>query len=124
MPTDNPISQRKMFVIGTAILAGLFFLLLTLAPRSIDTQAVSNVQPALLAMAAEQPNAVVRIVVQKSSAEINIEELIPRLGGTVIQSLPVTNSVVAEISAEMAVTLAKIDGVHWVNLESNKVVES
>ena len=124
MPTDNPSSQRKMFVTGAALLAGLFILMLTMPACSADAQAVSNVQPALLTLAAEQPQTVVRVVVQKTSAEIYIEELIPRLGGTIIQTLPVTNSIVAEMSAEMAVNLAQMDGVYRVNLETDKVVES
>ena len=112
------ISPRKKILLGFTFLAGLFVLVLILAPGSLTSQAVSNIQPALIEMAVEQPHTVVRVIVEKANADVNIEEIIPRLGGIVIQTLPATNSIVAEMSAEMAVALAATDGVSWINLDA------
>ena len=123
MPTNQTISPSKMIFLGIVFVAGFFTLMLTLTPRFANPQTLSNVQSDLIIMAAEHPNMVVRVMVQKADADINIEELIPRLGGTVIQIDFATNIVVAEMSAEMAVALAGTDGVSWINLDA-KVAES
>ena len=117
MTTKNPTSQRKSIGLGAALLAVLLILVLTLAPAPADTQAAANVQPALLAMAAEQPDTAVRVIIQKSAAEANLEEAITRLGGSILHDLHFIQAVAAELPARAVPELAELASVNWVSLD-------
>ena len=123
MTTMNPTSQRKSRGLGVALLAILLILVLTLAsgpaaPAPADTRAATNVQPELLELAAEQPDAQARVIIQKNDPAADIEAAIARLGGKVINDLHLINAVVAEMGAETAVNLAQDFGVRWVSLDA------
>ena len=117
MTTKNTASQRESLGLGTALLAFLLILVLTLAPAPADTQAAANVQPALLALAAEQPDAQARVIIQKSDNAVNLEGRITQMGGTVINDLHIINAIVAEMEVETAVDLAYDANVNWVSLD-------
>ena len=118
MTTKNPTSQRKRIGLGAALLAVLIILVLTLAPAPVETQAVANVQPALLAMAAEQPDAQVRVIIQKGDGTNDIAAVIDRLDGSIIDNLYIINAVVADLPAGSVTHLAQTNGVQWVSLDA------
>lgn len=122
MTTKLTTSQRKSIGLGAAVLAIFLVLVLTLAPAPADTQAVTNVQPALLALAAEQPDTQVRVIIQKSDVAADVTGLVTRMGGTVIHELSIINAVAAEMAVETAVNLSLDPSVSWVSIDG--LVES
>ncbi|MFQ5859612.1 MAG: S8 family peptidase, partial [Anaerolineae bacterium] len=115
-------------------------MLMASAPQpAAATQASSRgsargVQPALLTIAAERPEAAVRVIVQKvvqddspslrpSSGQAmgsghGVENLVARLGGEVIKDLHIINAFAAEMPAGMVPELARAAGVRWVSLDA------
>ena len=103
---------------GAALLAILLILVLTLAPAPADTQVAANVQPALLALAAEQPDTAVRVIIQKGDGTNDIAAVIDRLDGSIIDNLYIINAVVADLPAGSVTHLAQTNGVQWVSLDA------
>ncbi|HYN86964.1 MAG TPA: S8 family peptidase, partial [Ardenticatenaceae bacterium] len=82
------------------------------------TTPTPKAQPILLAMAAQQPEATVAVVVQKTAQGANPEALVARLGGQVVNHLPIINAFAAELPAEAVPALASTRGVRWVSLDA------
>jgi hypothetical protein len=118
MPVNISVSKQKNITLGVALLVAFLILVLTLAPAPVNTQAAANVQPALLAMAVEQPDEPVRVFIQKSDSTADVESLVTDLGGAVIKDLHIINALVAEMEAETAVNIALDASVNWVSLDS------
>jgi serine protease AprX len=89
--------------------------------RSTPVQAARNAQPQLLAMAAEQPGAMIDVIVQKTAAGSGVEQTVAALGGTVGRDFSIINAFEATLSAGAAAELAQADGVKWVSLDSAMV---
>jgi serine protease AprX len=121
MPNNVP-SLRKRWGLAAVITAILLVFIIVLAPAPTQTAAASNVQPQLLALAAEQPDATVRVIVQKSDPGADLAADITQLGGTVINDLHIINALVAKLPASQATQLANSPAVRWISLDG--VVES
>jgi len=98
-------------------------LLLGLVSSSAPAPAVSaaKAQPQLIQFAMEQPDAQVRVIVQKTAGATSTEKRVAALGGTVTQDLRIINAFAAEMTAEAAVELARSDAVRWVSLDAPTV---
>lgn len=118
MVTKNTTSKSKSKGLVALLTILLLVSIFTLTPNPANMQTVSNVQPALLAMAAEQPDTAVRLIIQKSDPAANIEAAVTHMDGTVIKELKIINSVVAEMEAESAVDLSFDASVNWVKLDT------
>lgn len=79
---------------------------------------LSRVQPALLTIAAEQPDAMVSVIIQKTTKDAGVEEWVTRLGGAITQDLHIINAFVARLPAKAARELARADGVRWISLNA------
>ncbi len=100
------------------LLAGLFMLLVVATSTAVGDMAVAhNVQPALLAAAAAQPEATVRVIVHKGEEVENMETAVAALNGIVLKDLHIINALVVELPARSVVDLAQTQGVRWVNLD-------
>jgi hypothetical protein len=77
-----------------------------------------HVQPILLQMAAEQPEAMVGVIVQKTARDSRLEELVTRLGGLVTNDLHIINAFAAKLPGKAVLQLAQTDGVRWVSYDS------
>ncbi len=117
MLTKDTTLQRKSLGLAAVLLATLLIFILTLAPPT-DTAVAINVQPELLALAAEQPDTAVRVMIQTGDSRDKVKDLITNLGGVVIKDLSIINAVVAEMEAKTAVDLALDASVNWVSLDS------
>lgn len=117
MTAKNMTTKRKGRGLGAVVLAALLILVLTLASAPADTQAAANVQPALLALAAEQPDTQVRVIIQKSDSEADLAAAVTEMGGAIIKDLHIINAVVARIPASIVPQLAQSSGVRWVSLD-------
>ena len=65
------------------------------------------VQPELLALAEQNPDSYVRVIIQKRSASDAAEKLVADLGGVVVRDLNLINSFSAEVPASAVVQLAE-----------------
>ncbi len=110
--------------LGAALLAFLLILVLTLAPAPADTQTLTNVQPALLAMAETQPDATVRVIVHKANADSALEGLATELGGTAVKDLHLINALAVELPAKAISTLARSDSVAQISLDGTMMSAS
>jgi serine protease AprX len=119
---NNVTSSRKRWGLAAVITAILLISIFALAPAPADTAAATNVQPALLAMAAEQPDTAVRVIIQKSAVDADVTGLVTQMGGEVIHELKLINAVAAEMTVETAVDLTSHASVSWVSLDG--LVES
>src|SRR3990172_5229386 len=75
-------------------------------------------QPALLQLAAAQPDSLVAVIVQKANASGAAEALVARLGGTITKDLHIINAFAAEMTASAARELAASPSVRWVSLDA------
>ena len=78
---------------------------------SADSQGALHPALAQIAAGADQQ---VPIIVQKTEATGQVEDLVSALGGTVVKDLHIINALAAELPASALLELAKSDGVRWV----------
>src|SRR5438046_221651 len=83
----------------------LLTLLAALAPLARATNPVTRAQPALLALAAEQPASQVAVIVQKLAQDTSVERMVSQLGGVVTMDLHIINAFAATLSVEAAIQL-------------------
>ncbi len=77
-----------------------------------------HAQPELLAQAAAQPTARLKVIVQKTAHDTSLEALVARLGGRVTLDLHIINAFAAELPAQAVATVAGAGGVRWVSLDA------
>ncbi|MCP4425734.1 MAG: S8 family serine peptidase [Chloroflexi bacterium] len=116
--SSTTISNQKRMKLAAALTAILLIFILTLAPAPIDVTAAANIQPELLALAVEQSDEQIRVIIQKSNNEADIVAAVTAMGGTVINELQIIPAVVAKMEAAAAVTLADSEEVRWVSLDA------
>ncbi len=75
-------------------------------------------QPILFSLAAEQPDASVSVIVQKTGSGPNVEGLVARMGGAVTQDLHIINAFAAKMRAGDVLQLAGAEGVRWISLDA------
>ena len=82
-------------------------------------RATARVQPLLLQLAAQQPDQMVSVIVQKAVKDDRVEQAVDVLGGNITKDLHIINAFAAEMKAKDVAQLAKIDGVKWVSLDGH-----
>jgi serine protease AprX len=90
----------------------------TMAGAPVQQASAAKAQPLLAEMAAHDPGQLLRVIVQKTPEAQDAETLVAKLGGQVTRDLSIINAVVAEMTAEAAVELAKTGSVRWVSLDA------
>jgi serine protease AprX len=105
----RPVS---LMVVMALVLALAMPLAVPLTPSAV------RVQPLLLETAAQQPDQVVSVIVQKLARDDRVEAQVAALGGTVTKDLNIINAFAAELKAKDALHLARADGVRWVSLDA------
>lgn len=93
-------------------------LLLAALPVSSSPVQAARVQPLLLELAAQQPDQVVSVIVQKTVKNDRVEQAVGALGGTVTADLRIINAFAAELKARDVSQLARAEGVRWVSLDA------
>ncbi len=79
----------------------------------------ARVQAILLQLADQQPDTVVRIIVQKSAGDsMEAEAMVARLGGVVTRDLSIINGFAAEIPASAVNDLARTSTITWMSLDA------
>jgi serine protease AprX len=98
-------------------------LLLSLAWPALSNPAAglsptSRIQPVLLELAAQQPDQLVSVIVQKTAEDDRVEKVVSTLGGAVTGDLHIINAFAAQLRAQAAAQLSRVDGVRWVSLDA------
>jgi serine protease AprX len=106
----KPLQLILAFVMIASLLGSV-----TVVGAVDNTQVAVKAHPLLVQMAAEQPEQVVSVIVQKMAKETDLEAKIARLGGVVTKDLHIINAFAAEISTKAALELARNDGVRWIS---------
>ncbi len=117
------MNKQKLQAISKSAINLVLALMLTLAllPASLPVGMVARVQPMLLNIAAQQPDQIVGVIVQKATPDDRVEKAVSALGGKVTQDLYIINGFAAEMKAKDVAQLAKIGGVRWVSLDAPMV---
>jgi serine protease AprX len=97
------------------IVASLIFSIVGAPVRQV---VIAKAQPQLAQIAADQPEALVRVIVQQLAGTSDAEIQVAALGGKVVRDLSLINAFSAEMTAEAAMELARMDSVHWVSLDA------
>lgn len=92
-------------------------MLIPLSAISANRDVGEKIQPALLTLVRETPQAQVRVILQTKDEPGSAQALVEALGGNVVQELRIINAVAAEISAAAARKLASHPAVRWISLD-------
>jgi len=109
------MARVKLFsiIIMLIMIAGL------LGPVGLVGEAgLARAHPLLTQLAAEQPDQLVAVIVQKLAKDSHLEELVARMGGVVTRDLHIINAFAARMEAQDAVALSRNPGVRWVSLDA------
>jgi serine protease AprX len=79
----------------------------------------AKAQNQLAQMAAERPDAMVRVIAQKMDGSQSVETLVASFGGKVTSDLHIINAFTAEMPAQAALKLAQSKAVRWVSMDAN-----
>jgi len=99
-------------------LAALLILALVLRSAATQPLASPRAQPELLALAAENPEAMVGVIVQQTGRDATVAEAIARLGGGVTADLRIINALAARLPARQIPALVRLPTVRWVSLDA------
>ena len=102
----------------------LFVLLIALIPIVPRLEAAPRAQPELIALAQQQPDATIGVIVQKNEAGTAVEQRVTQLGGTITMDLHIINAFAAQLTARGSLALARMAGVRWVSLDAPAVKPS
>jgi serine protease AprX len=104
------------------LLAGLMVMAATGAAmhpaNSKMIAASSKVQPALMALVSQNPDANVEIIVQKTVGDKSVEETVAQLGGKVTGDLSIINAFAGDLQAKNVLRLAGSEAVRWISLDA------
>jgi serine protease AprX len=105
-------------------IALLFALLMALIPHVPHLEAAPRAQPELIALARQQPDATIGVIVRKDAPGTDIEQHVSQLGGIITMDLHIINAFAALLPARASIALAQMQGVRWVSLDSPTIKPS
>jgi serine protease AprX len=98
------------------IITLLAFVLVIPGPMaSVQAQASQHIHPLLLRTAAEHPDQLVQVIVQKADDTGQAEAEVARLGGEILMRLDIINAFVAKMPASVASKVSTHHSVRWVS---------
>jgi serine protease AprX len=92
--------------------------LLAPAAMAVTPKQAAAVSPQLTVLAAENPEQMVRVIVQKADDSNRAEQLVERLGGQVLRDLGLINAFAALLPADQVVDLARLQAVAAISLDA------
>ena len=127
----QPISYFRRIRAGRALslvimLALLFSPFRYVSPVAVAPVAIADegqpvqmkIQPLLLEKAAEDPTALVDVIVQQRKRDTRAEALVAQLGGVVTKDLRLIGAFAAQIPAGKLLELAQAANVRWISLDA------
>ncbi|MCB9418333.1 MAG: S8 family serine peptidase [Ardenticatenaceae bacterium] len=95
----------------------LIILLVLAVPGPKTEVAAAKVQPILLNLAAEEPDSMVEVIVQKTGDSESAYALAENLGAVVTKDLHILNAFAAQIPAQAVMELAQSPEVNWISFD-------
>jgi serine protease AprX len=119
----NMLATRSCYfhrnrIFSVLLTVALLMPLMVMGPRP---GVAPRAQPILLQIAAERPNEMVGVIVQKLVKDNMVEELVARMGGVITKDLHIINAFAAELPARAVLELARAAGVRWVSLDASVI---
>src|SRR5215207_11710629 len=111
LPATRASSTNPRRISIQAGIVLLFALLMALIPQVPHLEAAPRAQPELVALAQQQPQATIGVIVQKNIIGNDVEQRVSQLGGIVTLDLHIINAFAAQLTGQAALTLARMDGV-------------
>src|SRR4051812_24707552 len=108
------LSHRQHRISPLVLVVVLVALLVVLIPTMPRSAAAPRAQPELVALAQQQPESTIGVIVQKNVAGTDVEQRVAQLGGTITLDLHIINAFAAQLTGQAALALAQTDGVRWV----------
>jgi serine protease AprX len=97
----------------------IIFLMGLLGPaQSFQTSLLVKAQPELVQTALTNPEQTVAVIVQKLGESNDLETRVIDLGGEVTKDLHIINAFAANMTAKVAVDLARTESVRWVSMDA------
>jgi serine protease AprX len=124
LATMRGLPQGRRRISSTMVIVVLFTLLVALIPSVPRLEATPRAQPELIALAQQQPDATIGVIVQKNGTGLDVEQRVTQLGGAVTMDLHIINAFAAQLTAQAALDLARMTGVRWVSLDTPTVKSS
>jgi serine protease AprX len=112
----NTIKKPLILVIVVVLIFGLFSPAIGASRPNYD-----NLHPQLIELAAESPDQVVAVMVQKADGSDQPERLVEKLGGQVTKTLKLINAFVAKLPAGRVTEFTTMASVNWVSLDARIV---
>jgi serine protease AprX len=96
--------------------------LITLAIMSLLTASAAaptpRAQSLLLELAAQHPDTLVSVIVQQTTKDSRVQDMVSSLGGEITKDLYIINGFAANVPAKAVPQLALAQGVRWVSLDA------
>src|SRR5689334_22699830 len=109
----HPAVSRAITVLAVLLsVVGLAHLTFTLTPAAL------RAQPELLLLAAQQPDRMIDVIVQKALPAESVEQRVAALGGQVTKDLSLIHAIAARLPAAALPELARSVGVRWLSLDA------
>jgi len=118
------LQQGRHRVSSIMLIVVMFALLLALIPNMPRLQAAPRAQPELIALAQQQPDATIGVIVQKNETSTAVEQRVIEMGGTITMDLHIINAFAAQLTARESLALARMAGVRWVSLDAPAIKPS
>ncbi|MBX3009978.1 MAG: S8 family peptidase [Caldilineaceae bacterium] len=96
---------------------------IALVPVTSGAVMAANIEPALRQFAAAHPAERVAIIVQKTTRDERVEQVIHQVGGNITKRLQIINGLAAEVPASQLQVIAAVPSVRWLSLDA-PVVET
>src|SRR5438045_1953576 len=117
LATMRGLPQGRCRISSNMVIVVLFALLVALIPIVPRLEEAPRAQPELIALAQQQPDATIGVIVQKNEAGTDVEQRVTQLGGTITMDLHIINAFAAQLPARASIALARMEGVRWVSLD-------
>src|SRR4051794_21237193 len=102
LATMRGLPQGRRRISSTMVIVVLFTLLVALIPIVPRSEATPRAQPELIALAQQQPDASIAVIVQKNGNSLDVEQRVIQLGGAVTMDLHIINAFAAQLKAQAA----------------------
>jgi serine protease AprX len=107
-------ARSKLTAIGVLLITVAVLSLLTASAYAPALRA----QPLLLEFAAQQPDALVSVIVQQTVDDSSVRDTVLAMGGQITKDLSIINAFAANLPAKAIPELARKHGVRWISLDA------
>jgi hypothetical protein len=116
---DIPFIRSRRAIVLPMLWLPIWLLLTAYIPASMPQSVIAQrLHPHLRTVVLAQPEANLSIIVQKTTPDARIEEVVATLGGAVTKDLPILQAFAADLSGRAVLQLSANPHVRWISLDS------